>query len=130
MEAARAGSAGKGFAVVADEVRRLANNSAEAANNTINVLTDCREAVKRGVEVADKTSDALLMIQESVGDVTESSAQIHTMTVQQLSHIDEIQEEIERVAQVVQSTASLAQHSSNAVREISSQVQELRDLTC
>lgn len=130
VEAARAGSAGKGFAVVADEVRRLAIDSADAASNTINVLTGCREAVSRGVGVADKTSDALQMIQESVVHVKGSSAEIHTMTVQQLSHIDEIQEEIERVAQVVQSTASLAQNSSNAVREIAGQVQHLRDLTC
>lgn len=39
VEAARAGSAGKGFSVVADEVRSLAAKSAEAAQNTNNLIS-------------------------------------------------------------------------------------------
>ena len=48
VEAARAGTSGKGFAVVAEEVRTLAGHSSEAAQNIMQVLNRCREAVKSG----------------------------------------------------------------------------------
>ncbi len=48
VEAARAGVAGKGFSVVADEVRTLAAKSAEAAQNTNNLISHSIESVKTG----------------------------------------------------------------------------------
>lgn len=128
VESARAGTAGKGFAVVADEVRRLAGNSAEATNQTIRVLTDCREAVKRGVSIADETSQALERIRDSVSAVKQQAFQISDMSHAQLTHFDHVNEELLRVSHVVQSTASAAQESAGAVQELSEQVSQLRAL--
>ena len=47
IEAARAGESGKGFAVVADEVRKLAEQSAEAANSTNEIVTDITRMTER-----------------------------------------------------------------------------------
>jgi methyl-accepting chemotaxis protein len=47
IEAARAGESGKGFAVVADEVRKLAEQSAEAARSTDEIVTDISEMTQR-----------------------------------------------------------------------------------
>ncbi|WP_037494754.1 methyl-accepting chemotaxis protein [Solirubrobacter soli] len=52
IEAARAGESGKGFAVVADEVRKLAEQSAEAANSTNEIVTDINRMTERVARLA------------------------------------------------------------------------------
>lgn len=128
VESARAGAAGKGFAVVADEVRRLAGNSAEATENTILVLSDCRNAVKHGVSIADETAAALAVIQNSVTGVKQQAFRISDMSSAQLTHFDSVNEELSRVSSVVQSTAGAAQKSADTVQELSEQVRQLRAL--
>lgn len=129
VESARAGAAGKGFAVVADEVRRLAGNSAQAANDTIQVLNDCRDAVKRGVTTADETSEALGRIKESVPAVREQAFRISDMSAAQLAQFNDVNQELSRVSDVVQSTAAAAQESSATVHELTEQVTYLRSLS-
>ena len=128
VEAARAGAAGKGFAVVAEEVRNLAGNSASAANNTIAVLNNCRHAVEKGASIADQTSQALNVIQDSVENVRDRSFQIYDMTMGQLSCIDEIHSEIIKVSDAVQSTAASAMETTGTVQSIAEQAQHLHQL--
>ncbi|GAG41668.1 unnamed protein product, partial [marine sediment metagenome] len=67
VEAARAGEHGKGFAVVADEVRNLAQRSAQAANETTDLIEGAVNNSRQGTEVAGEVGKALGAI---VGDVT------------------------------------------------------------
>lgn len=129
VEAARAGSAGKGFAVVADEVRRLATNSAEAANATIKVLEDCRDAVRHGVEASEQTATGLGYMKESIETVRQQAVQISDMSASQLTHFDAMNQELARVADVVQTTATAAQDGSGSVMGLHQQVDELRTLS-
>ncbi|MBD3276178.1 MAG: methyl-accepting chemotaxis protein, partial [Candidatus Marinimicrobia bacterium] len=82
VEAARAGEYGKGFAVVADEVRKLANQAAEAASNTTELIEDSKSITKRSVEmvqgIAESFSDISSKAKEVnnlVGEISLSSAE-------------------------------------------------------
>lgn len=129
VEAARAGASGKGFAVVADEVRNLASHSSEAAQQIIEVLSSCRNAVNSGSTVATQTSAVMGRIRESVEAVAAQSVRISERTTAQLDAVNGIKEDLQRVSDVVQSNAAASQQCSAMVRELSSQAHMLDKLS-
>ena len=56
IEAARAGEAGRGFAVVAGEVGKLAEESANAARTTAELIGNSMTVIKEGVQSADEAA--------------------------------------------------------------------------
>ncbi|MGO5028594.1 methyl-accepting chemotaxis protein [Candidatus Agathobaculum pullicola] len=129
VEAARAGTSGKGFAVVADEVRNLASHSSEAAQQIIEVLSSCRDAVSSGSTVATQTSAVMGRIRESVETVAAQSVRISERTTAQLDAVNGIKEDLQRVSDVVQSNAAASQQCSAMVRELSEQAHMLDKLS-
>ncbi len=69
VEAARAGSAGKGFSVVADEVRNLAAKSAEAAQNTNNLISRSIQSARTGTESTDQAVSAMQVINDCIQSI-------------------------------------------------------------
>ncbi|MCB0208694.1 MAG: HAMP domain-containing protein [Anaerolineae bacterium] len=56
IEAARAGEHGKGFAVVADEVRKLAEKSATATKEIVNLIQTVQNRVSEAVQAMEQSS--------------------------------------------------------------------------
>ena len=129
VEAARAGTSGKGFAVVAEEVRTLAGHSSEAAQNIMQVLNRCREAVNQGSNVATKTSVAMGRIKESVEEVASQSVCISDRTGSQMNDVNSIKDDLGVVSGIVQSNAAASQECSAMVRELSEQAHRLDHLS-
>ncbi|KKO50751.1 methyl-accepting chemotaxis protein [Paenibacillus sp. DMB20] len=71
IEASRAGEHGRGFAVVAAEIRKLAEQSASAANNISEIISNVNSQVGAAVQ-AIGTSRGLFMDQETAVRETES----------------------------------------------------------
>lgn len=128
IEAARAGEAGKGFAVVAEQVKVLAEQSAEAAKNTVGLIGDSNKAVESGVGIATTTASALEAVVVSINEVTRKMEGIVTSSENQARAMGEIEHAVENISAVVQTNSATAEETSAASEELSGQAQVLKSL--
>ncbi len=126
VEAARAGEHGKGFAVVADEVRNLAQRSAQAANETAQLISDTIERVKKGTELNIELEQSFAKVNDSAGQVAGLVDQIANASKDQARGVDQINSAMAQMDKVIQSSAAGAEESASASEELSSQAQVLR----
>ena len=127
VEAARAGNAGKGFAVVADEVRNLAAKSADAVQQTGDLINQSTAKVAEGLQITQKTADSLQAVSDKAAQVSDLVRQIQQASMQQAQAIEQINIGLSQVSSVVQTNAATAQESSAASEEMSAQAATLRE---
>ena len=128
IEAARAGENGKGFAVVATQVGILAEQSADAAKNTKNLIQNAIMAVEEGIQLTNSTAQSLIAVVDNAKIVNESMAEIAKASDNQAVAASQITEGINQIAEVVESNSATSQESAAASEELSSQADMLKDL--
>ena len=128
VEAARAGEAGKGFAVVADEVRTLAGKSAQAAQETTQLLSQMVVSMEEGALAARDTAGAMVAMVAHADEMNELIGRIAEYTGEQAVNAEEITHGINQISAVVQNNVATAEESAAASEELSGQAAMLKSL--
>ncbi|MGL5045388.1 MAG: methyl-accepting chemotaxis protein, partial [Plesiomonas sp.] len=135
IEAARAGDMGRGFAVVADEVRVLAKRTtdstgqiekmiAELQNSTHTALSNmdnCLNDMSLSVNQTSQTGDAMKIILDGLGQISDMNAQIANAATEQEATSTDIARNLEEISRLADQNF----HSIEKITENSAQLDTL-----
>ncbi|MET3612200.1 methyl-accepting chemotaxis protein [Rhizobium aquaticum] len=126
VEAARAGEAGKGFAVVAMEVRELAQRSATAAKDIKALISASNSQVGQGVDLVSRTGTALGRIADQVQAIDHLMQQISRAADEQANGLREISSAVNQMDQMTQQNAAMVEETTAASSVLSDEAANLR----
>lgn len=125
IEAARAGEAGRGFAVVADQIGKLAQDSAQAAVSTRNLIEATVEEVDNGNAITKTTVEAFENIIKDLNAFAGVTETVRTGALGAAEAMKEVERGIDQISEVTQQNAAASEESSAVSEELAAKAEEL-----
>lgn len=128
IEAARAGEAGRGFAVVADQIGKLAEQSAQSAVNTRQLIEASIQEISKGSKVTAETAEHLERVLAELNAMMLVIGTVREASDSQTTAIEQIKDKVNLISNVVQSNSAAAEESSATSEELAAQAQSMETL--
>ena len=106
----------------------MAAKSAEAAQNTNNLISRSIQSAKTGTESTDQAVSAMQVINDCIQSIKSLMDEISAASVQQSEMIVLVENGIKEISNVVQDNSTAAEKSASVSKELSQQARTLRGL--
>lgn len=128
IEAARAGEAGKGFAVVAEQVKNLANESANAAGRTTELIETTVSVMDKSIAIAEETEANMNKVMSDAKEATEKMGQIEQILKRDTQRMQELNVNVTQVSSAVDNNSATSEETAAVSTEQKSQVETMVEM--
>jgi methyl-accepting chemotaxis protein len=129
IEAAHAGDAGKGFAVVADEIRKLAESTAENANEISDSLTGLINRINQTADVTKESGASFRKIETEVRNFVQAFAEISASTKELSEGSKEIQDSTISLLDITSNIKTGAKEMTLGANDINIALLRIKDVS-